>query len=228
MNQENAQRPSSSEASLDELDYLYSDYENDLNGNDYLNFEDESKATDDFSDYFLNAISQEETENNEARNELGVFIKEPTFAINKTPEEFDREQAQVRNQNKSVNRNQNPNFSNRQAGSSIGDGSRSGTNLLEPKFSIDQNPNDDSFQRRPSQFGKSDTRGRGGTNLLEPDFAIDFDNERPDSFGSFDNTNGFDIDEPDFGIDDFQVSNKSVTRNKSLPEGIIGKISCFL
>ena len=100
--------------------------------------------------------------------------------------------------------------------------------MLEPNFSIDQNPSDDSFRKRPSQFDKSDTKGRGGSNLLEPDFAIDFDNERPDSFGSFENTNGIDIDEPDFGIDDFQVSNKSFTRNKSLPEGIIGKISCYL
>ena len=184
----------------DESDYLFNDYDTNFIENDYLNFEDDNDDSNDFSDYFVDAIPQKSFNEKENRNSLGVFIKEPNFAIDRTPEEFDQDQTQQRSKGRN----------------------KAGTNLLEPKFSIDQDDRDNSLRGTSSQFDKSSSSGRGEGDLLEPDFALDYDIELPDSLGSFNKSNGIDIAEPDFAVDDFEVSNKTLNRKKSLPEGIIG------
>ena len=199
-NDERSQTSSPTNVLPDESDYLFNDYDNNFTGNDYLNFEDDYDERNDFSDSFLDAIPQKTINENENRNGNGVFIKEPNFAIDKTPEEFDRDQSQQRSKTRN----------------------KTGTNLLEPDFSIDQDDRDDSFRGISSQFDESTSSKRGEGDLLEPDFALDYDIELPDSSGSFDKSNGIDIAEPDFAIDDFEVSNKTLNRKKSLPEGIIG------
>ena len=200
----------------DNLDYLYNDYGSNFIGDDYISLEENNGEDNDFSDYFLDAISEEEA-NIRDGNTLGIFIKEPNFAIDKTPAEFDRDQAQIKN-----HRENGPNF----LGSPDGNFNRGGTTLLEPKFSIDQDPRGDPFRGNgfPLQVDESTTRNRGEGNLLEPDFALDYDIELPNSLGPIDNTNGIVIDEPDFAIDDFDISNNTFTgpRNNSLPKGIIG------
>ena len=205
-NVETPQTSSATNIRPDESDYLFNDYDANFIGNDYLNFEDDNDDSNNFSDYFVDAIPQKSFNEKENRNSLGVFIKEPNFAIDKTPEEFDRDQMQQRNKSRN----------------------KAGTNILEPKFSIDQDDIDDSFRGTSSQFDKSTSSGRGEGDLLEPDFALDYDIELPDSLGPFNKSNGIDIAEPDFTIDDFEVSNKTLNGKKSLPEGIIGKFFYFV
>ena len=234
-NKETPQTSSPTNVLPDESDYLFSDYDNSFNGNDYLNFEDDYDEQNDFSDSFLDDMPQKSINENENRNGNGIFIKEPNFAIDKT-EVFDRDQKQQRSKsrNKTGTNLLEPNFSidqddrddsfrgiSSQFDTSTSRG-RGGEDLLEPDFSIDQDERDDSFRGSSSQFDKSTSRQRGEEDLLEPDFALDYDIELPDSSGSFDKSKGIDIAEPDFAIDDGEDSNKTLNRKKSLPEGIIG------
>ena len=172
-----------------DTDYAYDDYDENGSG---LNF--------------LNSIGNIDT------GGLGIFIREPSFAINKTLEEYDGERE---NQNR-INQDRP---SNR------------GTNILEPEFGIDGDPDGlfsaDQGRRRPSsgnrQRGSGSNDGRSGTDIQEPDFSmegetigvtIDKDGNRRPIFGNRikgggndDRRNGINLPEPDFSVDENNGSN---------------------
>ena len=180
---------SSNGAQGSDTDYAYDDYDENAGG---LNF--------------LNSIGNIDT------GGLGVFIREPSFAINQTLEDYDRERE---NQNR-INQ---------------GRPSNRGTNILEPEFGIDGDPNGlfsgDQGRRRPSsgnrQRGSGSNDGRTGTDIQEPDFSIegetigvtiDKDGNRRPIFsnrgkggGIDDRRNGINLPEPDFAVDDNNDSN---------------------
>ena len=82
---------------------------------------------------------------------------------------------------------------------------REGTNLLEPDFSIAEQTSSGRAFPSPSQ-GRHNTNEEDGI-ILEPDF--DYDLDPPLDFGSLDNNNGIDIEEPEFGIDGFDDANNT-------------------
>ena len=164
-----------------DTDYAYDDYDENAGG---LNF--------------LNSIGNIDT------GGLGIFIREPSFAINKTLEQYDRERG---NQNR-INQ---------------GRPSNRGTNILEPEFGIEGDPNGlfsaDQGRRRPSsgnrQRGNGLNDGRSGTDIQEPDFSIEGEtigvtidkdgNRRPifgNRGGNNDRRNGINLPEPDFSVDE--------------------------